>query len=57
MSDRLEIIDERLDHYSERIDRLEDALSERKGHTLELIVIVLIVVEILEGAWMFFHHA
>lgn len=42
---RFELHDERLDHYSERIEALEGARQHRRGRALEWIVIALVALE------------
>lgn len=42
---RFELHDERLDHYGERIEKLEAARDQRHNRRLEWIVIVLVALE------------
>lgn len=51
---RFELHDERLDHYSERIEALEGARQNRRGRALELIVIALVALEAVFEVLMYF---
>lgn len=62
--DQYEFLNDRIDHsYTEidnvsaRVTILESAKEVKKAHTLEWIVIVLILIEILEGIplWHYLH--
>ena len=62
--DQYEFLNDRIDHsYAEidnvsaRVTILESAKEVKKAHTLEWIVIVLILIEILEGIplWHYLH--
>lgn len=61
---RYELLDDRIDHVNERCDSLNDRLvllesdkELKKARTLEWVVIVLILVEIVESipVWHYFH--
>lgn len=55
---RFELHDERLDHYGERIEKLEAAREQSHGRRLEWIVIVLVALEAVFEILMYFHsHA
>ncbi|CAM2142731.1 conserved protein of unknown function [Pararobbsia alpina] len=55
---RFELHDERLDHYSERIEALEGQRETKQGRRLEWIVIVLVALEAAFEVLMYFHpHA
>lgn len=42
---RFKLVDERLDHYIERLEALEGAKEKRHGRALEWIVIALVALE------------
>lgn len=55
---RFELHDERLDHYGERIDKLEAAQADKdadekhaEGMRINWIVVALFAVELVLGAW------
>lgn len=55
---RFELHDERLKHYSERLEALEDAREQKHGRRLEWIVIGLVALEAVFEVLMYFHpHA
>ena len=55
---RFELHEERLDHYSERLEALEGARDQKHGRRLEWIVIGLVALEAAFEALMYFHpHA
>lgn len=54
---RFELFDERLDHYSERLEKLEDDKARKHGHRLEWIVIALVALEAAFEVLLYFHHA
>ncbi len=63
-NEQYELLSERLDHYRERIEMLEDAKDQRavdaynrRGHTLEIIVILLVALEAVFEVLLYFHHA
>jgi uncharacterized Rmd1/YagE family protein len=65
LRDRLELIDDRIAHetserdaLAERVLALESDKEVKKARTLEWIVVVLIVIEIVEGIplWNYLHH-
>ena len=49
LSDRIDHADSRTDDLDVRITALESAKEVKKAHTMEWIVIVLILIEIVEG--------
>lgn len=55
LSDRIDHADSRTDDLDARIAALESAKEVKKAHTLEWIVIILIVIEIVQGFWMYHH--
>jgi uncharacterized Rmd1/YagE family protein len=50
---RFELHDERLDHYGERIEKLEGAREQSHGRRLEWIVIVLVALEAIFEVLMY----
>ncbi|RKP56352.1 hypothetical protein [Pararobbsia silviterrae] len=55
---RFEFHEERLDHYSERLEALEDTREVKHGRRLEWIVIVLVAIEAVVEVFTYFHpHA
>lgn len=57
---RFDLVDDRLDHYGERLDKLEGEDKHAEGMRLNLIVVVLFAVELVLGAWQIWwamHHA
>lgn len=61
-SDQYEFLNDRIDHcvtehdaLTERVLALESAKEVKKAHTLEIIVIVLILIEIAQGFWSYHH--
>jgi hypothetical protein len=65
LADRLELIGDEIDHrttehdaLAERVLALESDKEVKKARTLEWIVVVLIIIEIVEGIplWKYFHH-
>lgn len=53
LNDRINHADSRTDDLDVRITALESDKEVKKSRTLEWIVIVLIVIEIIEGIWMY----
>lgn len=48
---RFELHDERLDHYGERLDKLEGEDKHAEGMRLNWIVVALFAAELALGAW------
>ena len=60
---RLDLLQDILDHYKDRIEALEDSLQSKeddhrylKSYKLEWFVIILFIVEVIEGAFQYLHH-
>jgi uncharacterized Rmd1/YagE family protein len=53
---RFALLDERLDHYAERLDAIEGDREVRKARTLEWLVIVLVALEAVFEVLTYFHH-
>lgn len=55
---RFSLLDERLDHYAERLDVIEGDREVRKARALEWLVIALVALEAVFEVLMYFHpHA
>jgi uncharacterized Rmd1/YagE family protein len=55
---RFELHEERLDHYSDRLEALEGVRDQKHSRRLEWIVIVLVALEAMFEILMYFHpHA
>lgn len=57
---RFALVDDRLDHYGERLDKLEAESHHAEGMRLNWIVVALFAVELALGAWQVYwvmHHA
>lgn len=54
---RFDLVDERLDHYVERLEKLEGDKVRSHGHRLEWIVIALVGLEAAFEVLLYFHHA
>ena len=48
---RFALVDDRLDHYGERLDKLEAEDKHAEGMRLNWIVVALFAVELALGAW------
>lgn len=48
---RFELVDDRLDHYGERLDKLESDDAHADGMLINWIVVALFVAELALGAW------
>jgi uncharacterized Rmd1/YagE family protein len=48
---RFALVDDRLDHYGERLDKLEAEEKHAEGMRLNWIVVALFAVELALGAW------
>lgn len=48
---RFEFVDDRLDHYGERLDKLENEDKHADAMRLNWIVIALFAIELILGAW------
>jgi uncharacterized Rmd1/YagE family protein len=64
INEQYDLLSERLDHYRERIDALEDEKDQRsitahnrRGHALEVIIILLVALESVFTVLLYFHHA
>lgn len=53
---RFDLMDERLDHYSDRLEKLEGDKARSHGHRLEWIVILLVGLEAAFEVLLYFHH-
>ena len=49
----LDLLSERLDHYSDRLEFLEAAKDKQASHFKDWLIIV----EVIQGALMYLHHA
>lgn len=48
---RFKLVDDRLDHYGERLDKLEGEDKHAEGMRLNWIVVALFTIELALGAW------